>query len=102
MKRDGRQVELEQLHILHNQCIDASIPTVVDQLSGTLQLIFVKQSVQRHIHLGIIQGRMAAEAFNVLDAIASLLAGAEVGATDINGIGTMVDGGYAYLGVLGG
>ena len=41
MKRDGRQVELQELHILHDQCIDTDVPAVVNQLSCALYLIFI-------------------------------------------------------------
>ena len=45
---------------------------------------------------------MTAKTFNVLDAIGGFLAGTEVGTTDVDGVGTMVDGGHAHLSIFGG
>ena len=45
---------------------------------------------------------MTAEAFDVGDAVGGLLAGAKRGSADIDGVGAMVDGDHAYLGILGG
>ena len=45
---------------------------------------------------------MATEAFDVFDAVGSLFTGAEVGTTDIDGIGTMADGFETTFEVAGG
>ena len=102
MKRDGRQVELQQSHVLHDEGVDAGVPAVVGYLSGTFLLMLIEQGVQRHIDPGVVQSRMTAQAFDVTDAVGGLLTCAEVGAADIDGIGTVVDGSHAHLGIFGG
>jgi hypothetical protein len=44
---------------------------------------------------------MAAKAFNVLNAIGGFFASTKIGATNIDSIRAMVDGGHAHLAVLG-
>ena len=41
MQRDGRQVEVEELQVLHNERVDASVPAVVGQLPGAFQLVTI-------------------------------------------------------------
>ena len=37
MERNGRQVEVEELHVLHDEGIDTGVPAVVGQLSGAFK-----------------------------------------------------------------
>ena len=101
MKRDGRQVELEQLHVLYDKGIDTRIPAVIGDLAGAFQFAFIQQSIQRHINLGIKQGRVAAKAFDVLNTIRGFFAGTKVRTTDVDGIGAMINGSHAHLHIFG-
>ena len=101
MEGNGGQVKFEEFHVLNNEGIHTSVPAVVSHLSGSFQLIVIQQSVQRNIHFRIKQSRMTAKFFNVLNRVRGLFAGTKVGASDIDGIRAVVDGGHAHLTILG-
>lgn len=73
----------------------------MDELAGCLELVVVDDGVDGDVDLGTILMGIAAERTDVVDAVACRHTGAKLLGTDIDGIGTMVDGCDAALQILG-
>ena len=92
---------LQHGHILHEDGIDASGREFVKQLTRCLQLIVVDDGVDSDVDLGAILMGIAAELADVVDAVACRHTSTKLMGTNIDGIGTMVNGGNATLQILG-
>ena len=91
MQIDGRQVEFQQAHVLHDQRIHAGVVTVVSQFARGFQLGIVQDGVERDVDARVEAVRVFHQFGDVGDRIAGLVARAECGAADIDRIGAVQD-----------
>ena len=101
MKGYGRQRHLENAHVLDKDGVDANLCKLTDKLLRGLQLVVIKDGVNRNVDAGLELVGIAAEALNVLDAIAGGGTRPEARGANIDGIGAMVYGSHATLQVPG-
>jgi hypothetical protein len=101
MQLDWWQIHFEQSHILHDQRIGPCFVSLPGHLAGPVEFVIAQDGVEGDKHFGIEAMGVAAEAFDIGQRIASIGTGTKGRATDINGVGTMVDGFNAEIGVLG-
>ena len=93
--------QLKNGHILHQYGIDTSLMQVVQQLAGVVKFIVIEDGVDRHIDLDSKGTGIVAELSYVVNTVACSRTCTEAGGSDINGVGTMVDGRDATRKVLG-
>ncbi len=67
MQGNGRKVHFQQCHVLHDERIDARLVELPHQLPRSLQLLVVKNCVERHINLDAKLMRLSAKRADVLD-----------------------------------
>ena len=101
MERDGRQIQRQQPHILHDERIGTGFVDLVGQPPGLLQLMIVQQGVEGDKDLGAETVGVTCQRLDILDGVACRTAGAKGRAAHVDGIGTMVDGFDAVGEVLG-
>ena len=101
MQLDGRQVEFEQAHVLDDQRIDARFVQLPGQLPAVFELRIVQDGIQRDKDLGPVAVGEIAQALDIGDIVAGAIAGPEGRAADVDGIGAVLDGLDAEIGVLG-
>ena len=82
MKRNRRQVQPGNPHILNDQGIRPDTPEIPDHPFGFFQLIFFQYRVKRNIDAGAIQMRILAKLTYIIQRVAG---------TDIDGIGTVIN-----------
>ena len=101
MERDGRQIQRQQSHILHDERIGTGFVDLVGQPPGLLQLMIMQQGVEGDKDLGTEAMGVARQRFDIFDGVARRTAGAKGRAAHVDGIGAMVDGFDAVGEVLG-
>jgi hypothetical protein len=89
---DGRQVQLEQAHVLHDQRVGAGVPDVPGHAARGFELVVAQDGVQRDEDARAVAVGVAAQALDVGQRVAGLVARAESRAADVHGIGAVVDG----------
>jgi 3-hydroxymyristoyl/3-hydroxydecanoyl-(acyl carrier protein) dehydratase len=99
---DRRQVEFQQPHVLDDQRIDARLVQLPDLLARQIELGVVHDRVHRDEDAGAVAVRELHQAGDLFQGIAGIVAGAEGGAADIDGVGAMQDRLAADLGGFGG
>jgi len=99
---DRRQVHLEHRHVLHDQRVDAGVVQLADLLFGRFQLGVVQDRVHRHEDARAVAVREFDEARDVFQRIAGVVARAERGPADVDGVRAVQDGFAADLGGFGG
>ena len=99
---DGRQVELQQPHVLHDQRVDPGVVQLPDQLAGGLEFVIAQDGVQRGEDARVVAVGVLHQPGDVADFVAGIAARAERGSADVDGIGPVVDGLDADVGGLGG
>jgi hypothetical protein len=99
---DGRQIEHEQAHVLHDEGIDADVRQVPGQLPRSGPLVVVQDGVVGDEDARTHAVGVEHQALDLGQAVASLVARAEGRAADVDGIGTVVDGLDADVGITGG
>ena len=72
-----------------------------NQLAGVFEFVFVDDGVHRDIHLGCKAVGIGSEANDVFDRIARRSTRTEPQGTDVDGIGSVVDGRHAALQIFG-
>ena len=90
----------EQCHILNEDGIYPTLLQLVEQLAGGLQLVVVDDGVDGDIDLSLELMGVAAQLGNIGHAVASSSTGTEALRTNIDSIGTVVDGSLTTLQVL--
>ena len=65
-----------------------------------VKLIIIDNGVDGDIDLSAKRMGVVTELANIIDTIANSCTGAKTGGSDINGIGTMIDGGDAIFKIL--
>lgn len=91
MKRNRRQVQPGNPHILNDQGIRPDTPEIPDHPFGFFQLIFFQYRVKRNIDAGAIQMRILAKLTYIIQRVAGSRTRTELGRTDIDGIGTVIN-----------
>ena len=91
----------KESHILHQNGIDTYLRQLVEQAVGSFQLIVVNYGVDRDIDLRLKLMGIAAELGNVGHAVAGIGACTKAWGSDVNSVGTMVNGCLAALQILG-
>ena len=99
---DGRQVQLQQAHVLDDQRIHPGVMQLPDQLVRALQFVVTQDGVERDTDARVITMRMAHQAGDLGHRIGRLVARAKAGAADVDGVSTVVDGLDANVGIAGG
>ena len=98
---DGRQVEFQQAHVLHDQRIDPGVVALLDQRARRLQLVVVQDGVERDVDAGVEAVRELDQCGDLAHRVAGLVARPEGRAADVHRIGAVQDGLAADLGRLG-
>ena len=93
--------KLQQAHILHQDGVNAYPGQLINQFLRLVELMIVNDGVERNINFGTKLMSIITKLANIVDAVAYGCTGAKLGRTDINGIGTMIDGSYAASQILG-
>ena len=91
VKRDRRQVQPGNPHILYDQGICSGMPKIPDHPFGFLQLLFFQDRVERNVDTGSIQVGIIAKLAYIFQRIAGSGTRTELGRTDIDRIGTVIN-----------
>ena len=98
---DRRQIQFQQAHVLDDQRVGAGFVELPGELAGAFQFVVVQDGVQRDEDLGAVAMGEIAQASDFGDIVAGAVAGAEGRPADIDGIGAVLDGFDAEIGILG-
>ena len=101
VQRNGRQVQLQQCQILHNERVHPGAVELPHQTLRLGQFLVPQDGVERHVHTGVEQMGVLAQCGNVLHAVARCRACPEVGTAYVHGIGSVADGFHAAGQVAG-
>jgi hypothetical protein len=99
---DRRQVDLQQAHVLHDQHVGAGVVHVPGHAPRGLEFVIAQDGVERDEDARAEAVRMAAQPLDVPDAVAGRCPRAEARPADVDGVGAMVDGLDADLGIARG
>ena len=99
---DGRQVEPQQAHVLHDERVGACAVQLVDEAFHGGELVVVEDGVERHVDARPERVGVVGQAGDVADRVARSGAGTESRSADIDGVGAVADGLDAGVGVAGG
>ena len=88
-------------HVLDEDGIDTDSPEILKELAGGIEFIVVEDGIDGYIDLDAEGMGIFAELADVVDTVACRRTGSETRRPDIDGIGAMIDGGYATCEVLG-
>ncbi len=100
VKLDGRQVEFEQPHVLHDERVHPGVVELPDQLARRFQLSVEQDGVGGDEDFGVIAVRVRHQARNVHHRVVRRRACAEGRAADIHRVCAVVDGFDAEVGGL--
>jgi hypothetical protein len=99
---DGGQVELQQAHVLDDERVGTGVVHLPGHLARAFQLVVAQDGVERDENAAVEAVGVRDQAFQVADVVARTGARAEGRAADIDGIGAMVDGLDADVGIARG
>ena len=102
MQLDGRQVHLQDAHVLDDQRIHSGVVQLPDQLARGFQLGVMQDGVERGKNARMVAVGKLRQAGDVLEAVAGIVPGTKAGAADIHRIRAMQDGFTADFGSFGG
>jgi hypothetical protein len=102
MQLDRRQVDFQQAHVLDDERVHTGVIELPGQLARGLQLVVAQDGVQRDKDAALEPVRVFDQPGDVLHAVVGAGAGAEGRPADVDGVGTVVDGFDADLGVARG
>ena len=92
---------IEQGHILHQHRIHANLRQLANQLTSRFQLIIENNGVYGNVDLSTILMSILAQAGNVLNTIAGSCPRPKTMCTNVDSIGTMINGGNTAFQILG-
>ncbi|WP_306547617.1 hypothetical protein [Desulfobulbus sp.] len=101
MERNGRQVGLQQPHILDNEGVNAHLIQLTAEFHRLIKLIVVQEGVQCNIRFGVKLMRISRQLFDIGKTVGCGGPGAEQRTADIDGVGAVVNGGDAAGEVFG-
>ena len=93
--------ELQQAHILYQNCINANLSQLIYKTLSLRKLIVVDYSIERYINLSIKLMCVITQFTYIVDAIAYSSPGSEFWCSDVNSISTMINGCDATSQILG-
>ena len=99
---DGRQIQLQQTHVLDDERVDAGLVHPPGQAARRLQLVVAQDCVEGDEDAGVETVRVVGQALDVGHCVAGAGARAKTRATDVHGVGAMVHGFDADVGVARG
>ena len=99
MERDGRQVELEQPQVLHDERVGPCAVQLPRHLPGLLQLVVVEDGVESHVDPRAEEVGIRGEALDVGHGVSRGGPGAEPRPAYVDGVGAVADGLDARIGV---
>ena len=91
MQFNGRNIQLQNAHILNDQGINAGLVEIGNQTLCRLQLIIMKNGVQGHEHFRPETVGERHQFSNIAQAVAGVMAGTEARAANVDGICAMKD-----------
>ena len=91
----------QESHILNENSIDTNLGELVEQAVGVVQLLVVDDGIDGDVDLGPKRMGKAAEFGNIGHAVARSSARTKSRSADVDGIRTVIDGGFAAFQVLG-
>jgi hypothetical protein len=92
MQLDGRQIQFQQAHVLHDQHISACVVDVPGHLACALQFVVAQDGVQGDEDAAVEAVRVATQLLNLANVIARRCPCTKAWATDVNSICPVVDG----------
>ena len=95
MERDGGEIHAQQGGVLHDEGIDTEAVEVPDETFGGGELVVVEDGVDSDVDADTEGVGIFHQVADVVERIAGGGTGTEARSTDIDGIGTMVNGGNA-------
>ncbi len=101
MDLDGRNIQLHDAHVLHDQRIDADLVQLVDQRPRGFQLVVMQDGVDGDEHPCMKQMGEFHQLGNVRHVVLGVVPRTEARAADIHRIGAMQDGLAGNAGVTG-
>ena len=88
----GRQVELQQAHVLDDERVGAGLVQLPGELARRLQLVVAQDGVEGDEDACVKAVRVARQPLDVGQRVAGAGTGAETGAANVDGVGAVVDG----------
>ncbi len=101
MDLDGRNIQLHDAHVLHDQRVNADLVQLLDQRARCFQFVVVQDGVQRDEHPRVEQMGKFHQLGDVGHAVLGVVPGTKAGAADVHRIGAMQDGLAGDAGVTG-
>ncbi|OIQ74109.1 hypothetical protein GALL_442510 [mine drainage metagenome] len=89
---DRRQVKLQQAHVLDDQCIHPRVIELPGQLAGALQFVVTQNGVEGDKNAAVETVRVLHQLRDVADAVVGAGTRAKRWPTDVDRVGTVVDG----------
>ena len=99
MQLDGRQVQRQQAHVLHDQCVHPGVPGLPDHAPRALQLVVAQDGVDGQEDAAAVALRMRAQPRDVRHRIARLVPRAIGRPADVDRVGPVVHGLDADVGI---
>ena len=101
MKGNGRQVEPQQRHVLHNKRIDTGMIQFLNHSLDCFKLVIIDDGVNRAVDASFVLMGKVDKSLDVVDAVAGLRTCAKSAGTNIDSIGSMLNCLDANGGVAG-
>ncbi|KPW80335.1 hypothetical protein ALO76_102470 [Pseudomonas syringae pv. coriandricola] len=89
---DGRNVQLHDPEVLHDQCIDARVVELMDQLAGGFQLVVMQDGVDRGENPRVVAVGEFHQFGDIADLVAGVVSRTKTRPADVNRVGAMQDG----------
>ena len=102
MELDGRQVAFQQAEVLDDGGIDSGVVELVEHADGILYLVVEEECVDGGKDACVVEVGVLCQPLDVRKGVAGGFAGTESRGTDVDGVGTVVDGFASLVVVFGG
>jgi hypothetical protein len=102
MQGKRRQGAFEKAHVLNNEGIDTNFPELPGKTHCLGEFTVIEDGIESDIHPRSNPVGGGDQFFDIRKAIGSGSPGAELWSTNVNGIGTVIDGGKATGKIFGG
>ena len=91
---------MKNSHVLHEDGIDANLSQLLKQLADILKFMIIENGIHRDIDLRTEGVRIITETMDVIDCITHGSTGSKTRGSDIDSIGTVINGCHAALQIL--
>jgi hypothetical protein len=99
---DGRQIEFEQAHVLDDEGVGPGVVDLPGHLPGAFEFIVAQDGVERDENAAVKAVGVGNQALQVAQVVACAGACTKGGAADVDGVGAVVDGLNADVGIARG